>query len=116
MHKQLFSDSQGMGFAEQLIRGDGHFINLFDLVPREEHGMNRSNQTRYYLKLKILLLGNDDSDWHINDSFVANVICNGSFNATTKSQPCIFLCSRHRVTERNIKKLRAKFSLVLNNK
>ena len=116
MHQQLFSDSQRLGFAKKLIRGDGHFSNLFERVPREEYGLNQSNQTRYHLKLKPLLLGNDDSNWFINEKFTASMICNSSFHATTKTQPHTFLYSRHRVTERNIKKFCDKFSVILNNK
>ena len=33
MHAKLFSISTRMGYAEQLIRGEGHFSNMFGTVP-----------------------------------------------------------------------------------
>ena len=59
MHELLFSTTTRMGFAEQLLKGEGHFINLHDKVPIESHGLNNSNGTRCKLRLKQMLLGED---------------------------------------------------------
>ena len=43
MYEQLFSNSTRMGYAEQLIRGEGHFAQLYEKVPVETHGINNNN-------------------------------------------------------------------------
>ena len=62
---ELFSNSTRMGFSEQLIRGEGHFANLFERVPVEEHGANSNNTNNASasckLKIKDVLVGDNAS-------------------------------------------------------
>ena len=82
MHEQLFSNSTRIGFAKQLIRGEGHFSNLFDRVSIESRGMNNSNGMRYRLRIKSMLVGGDKSkSWFISDVLTANKLCMSSIHS-----------------------------------
>ena len=118
-HEQLFSNSTRMGFAEQLVRGEGHFAHLFERVPVESHGVTNNNNTTtttYKLKFKDFLIGDYATNWHIDNLFAASSTCHSSCNSSTKISPKTFMHKRFRVAERNIKKIGAKFSALINNK
>ena len=119
-YNELFSNVTRVGFSEQLIRGEGHFANLFERVPAEEHGENSNNtnsaSASCKLKIKDMLVGDNASIWFIEDLFTAKSLCYSACNSSTKISPKTFTHKRFKVTERNIKKIGAKFSLLIKNK
>ena len=104
MYEQLFSNSTRMGYAEQLIRGEGYFAQLYEKVPVETHRINNNNTNtrRYKLRLKPMLVGGDElKSWFISDILDANKLCMSSIHSSKKLAPRTFYYSCFKVVERN---------------
>ena len=101
IYNQLFSISTRIGFVEQLVRGEGHFMNLFNYIPNENHIINNSspNTIPYRLKIKQILLGNNMRPWYINELFTPTLLYYSSTCSSSKIAPKTFFYSSYKVTE-----------------
>ena len=63
-----------------------------------------------------MLLGEDSETIYINDSLKANLSCKSNTMHTTKIVLRTFFYSRFKLSEKNYKKIGAKFSMLANNK
>ena len=116
MHGMLTSDSARIGFSGQLVKGEGHYANLFDRVPVEIHAMNASGVQQHKLKLKSVLLNDDSKLFYINDVFTLDMIYNNSNRSKSKINSRVLHYIRFKVVEKNLKMLCATLSLVLDGK
>ena len=96
-----------------IMKGEVPFGYLFDHVPVESHGLNNTTSTVCKHKIKQPLMGRDSKTWHVEDNFTTEMLFKSSVSSTNKLAPNFF---QRRVTERNIKKMCAEFSLMIGGK